>query len=270
MGKKVGDGMKRSVIDIDYNSYPQEIAEWLKDATLYDSSSSPEARVIFVEREQGFFVKEAPKGRLEKEASLAKFFESKGLTLKVLLYRTIGEKDYLVSERVPGEDATFSAYLEQPKKLCEVLADCMRTLHETSAVGCPVQDRMKDYFATVDERYHRGMFDPSLYGDNVGFKSAEEAFQTVQEYKSLFQSDTLIHGDFCLPNVMLDDFRFSGFIDLGNGGVGDRHVDLFWCAWSLWYNLKTDKYTNRLFDAYGRDRINTDVLRAVYAAEAFG
>ena len=59
MGKKVGDGMKRSAINIDYNSYPQEIAEWLKDAKLYDSSCSPEARVIFVEREQGFFVKEA-------------------------------------------------------------------------------------------------------------------------------------------------------------------------------------------------------------------
>ncbi len=38
-----------------------------------------------------------------------------------------------------------------------------------------------------------------------------------------------------------------GFIDLGNGGVGDRHIDLFWGAWTLFYNLKTDRHTERFF-----------------------
>ncbi len=266
----MGDSVKRTLVSVDYEAYPKEIGDILKGASVYDSSSSRAARVLFVERDRGYFVKEAKSGALQKEAELAKFFAGLHLTSKVLLYRTEGEKDYLITERVQGEDATFAAYLEKPEKLCEVLAESMRMLHSADIRNCPVPDRMKDYLATVDEGYHTGRFDTSIYGDNKVFKTAKEAWQTVQEYKNLFHSDTLIHGDFCLPNVIFDNFGFSGFIDLGNGGVGDRHVDLFWCAWSLWYNLKTDKYTDRLFDAYGRDKINKDVLRAVYAAEAFG
>lgn len=262
--------MKRSEIQVDYDAYPREIGDFMKGAKLFDSSCSPTARVILIDREQGYFLKEAEKGALYQEALLAKFFASRRLTAKVLSYQTVGEKDYLLTERVCGEDATFSAYLKEPKRLCEVLAESMRMLHDAQIQGCPVQNRMQEYFATVEERYHKGMFDPSIYGKSNGFKTPEDAFRTVWEYKHLFESNTLIHGDFCLPNIMLDDFKFSGFIDLGNGGVGDRHIDLFWCVWSLWYNLKTDRYTDYFLDAYGKEKVKKDILRAVYAAEAFG
>jgi kanamycin kinase len=69
---------------------------------------------------------------------------------------------------------------------------------------------------------------------------------------------------------MLNDWRFSGFIDLGQAGVGDRHIDLFWGAWTLWFNLKTDEYRERFYDAYGRDRVDPDLIRTVAAAEVFG
>ena len=69
---------------------------------------------------------------------------------------------------------------------------------------------------------------------------------------------------------MLVDWRLSGFIDLGAGGVADRHIDLFWGAWTLGFNLGTDKYRARFFDAYGRDKIDPDKIRVVAAAEVFG
>jgi kanamycin kinase len=84
------------------------------------------------------------------------------------------------------------------------------------------------------------------------------------------KADTLIHGDYCLPNVLLDGWRFSGFIDLGNSGVADRHIDLFWGAWTLGFNLHTDAYRGRFFDAYGRDKVDEDLIRVVAAAEVFG
>ena len=88
--------------------------------------------------------------------------------------------------------------------------------------------------------------------------------------KHLLKCDVLLHGDYCLPNVMLDDWTFAGFIDLGNGGVGDRHIDLFWGIWSLEFNLKTNQYRERFLDAYGRDRVDEHMLRVVAAAEVFG
>ena len=99
---------------------------------------------------------------------------------------------------------------------------------------------------------------------------AEEAWGVLSESKHLLKADTLIHGDYCLPNVLLDGWKFSGFIDLGNSGVADRHIDLFWGAWTLGFNLHTDMYRGRFFDAYGRDRVDEDLIRVVAAAEVFG
>ena len=72
------------------------------------------------------------------------------------------------------------------------------------------------------------------------------------------------------PNVILDDWRFSGFVDLDCAGVGDRHVDVYWALWTLWFNLHTDAYGDRLLDAYGRDLIDMETLRLVAACEVFG
>ena len=83
------------------------------------------------------------------------------------------------------------------------------------------------------------------------------------------RTDALLHGDYCLPNVILDDWRFSGFIDLDHAGLSDRHIDVFWGAWTLWFNLHTSAYCSRFLDAYGRDVIDEGKLAAIAAMECF-
>ena len=73
-----------------------------------------------------------------------------------------------------------------------------------------------------------------------------------------------------MPNVILDDFKFSGFIDLGNSGVGDKHIDIFWAIWTLEFNLKTNKYRERFINAYGREDIDLDILKLISVIETFG
>ena len=122
---------------------------------------------------------------------------------------------------------------------------------------------------TIKENFHLGHYDGSLFPDNWGYSSAQQAYEKICEVAPLLQADTLLHGDYCLPNIILKDGIFSGFIDLGNGGLGDRHIDLFWGLWSLSFNLKTDKWTDRFLDAYGRDSIQPELLEAIGAFEVF-
>jgi kanamycin kinase len=87
------------------------------------------------------------------------------------------------------------------------------------------------------------------------------------EGHNILKCDTLIHGDFCLPNVIFDKGKFSAFIDLGGAGVGDRHIDIFWLIWSLNYNLGTNKYADYVLDLYGRDKIDENILKFVAEVE---
>ncbi len=262
--------MKRTKIQALVAEPPRELFTFLADATLYDSSCSPEANVYFIDKDQGYYLKTAPARTLSGEAQMTAYFHQKGLGPEVLFYRCDGERDWLLCERVLGEDCTHAQYLEDPKRLCVLLAERLRALHELPACDCPIPNRTATYLRTVEENRKKGHFDLSLFPKDTGFASADSAYEVFLQGKDALRADVLLHGDYCLPNIMLDNWRFSGFIDLGNGGVGDRHIDLFWGAWTLRFNLDTDAYRARFLDAYGRDKVEEELLRVVAAAEIFG
>ncbi len=99
--------------------------------------------------------------------------------------------------------------------------------------------------------------------------TATDAYRIAAEAAGELRTDALLHGDYCLPNVILDDWRFSGFIDFDHAGLSDRHIDVFWGAWTLWFNLHTSAYCSRFLDAYGRDVIDEGKLAAIAAMECF-
>lgn len=260
--------MERKPVVIDPEQFPAALRDVLTSANLYDSSCSPDARVWFIDRDEGFYLKTSKRGSLEKEAKLTAYFHQKGLSAEVLAYEQ-AESDWLLTRTVPGEDCLFKPYLDDPKRLCDTTAQLLRQLHETDYSNCPVSDCTAEYIAAVIENHRLEKWDNSLFPDNWGYRSAEEAWSVVQEFSGALKADTLLHGDYCLPNIILDNWKFSGFIDLGGGGVGDRHIDLFWGCWSLNFNLKTDAWCDRFLDVYGRDGFDPQILSAIGAFEVF-
>ena len=59
------------------------------------------------------------------------------------------------------------------------------------------------------------------------------------------------HGDACAPNTLIgDDGRWSGHVDLGALGVGDRWADIAIATWSTQWNYGPG-WERALLDAYG-------------------
>lgn len=259
--------MERKETKIVLSDFPEVFHPLLEDCPVFDSSCSPQARVWYLPREGGLYLKSAACGSLRREAAMTAFLHGKGMAAEVLAYES-GEKDWLLTRAVPGEDCTFGRYLENPGRLSEILGERLRFLHELPTEGCPISDHTARYLQTAEENRSKGLFDPFYYpGGDI---TAEKAWEIVRETAPQLKSDVILHGDYCLPNVMLDDWQFSGFIDLDHGGIGDRHIDLYWGCWSLGFNLKTDRFRDRFLDAYGREKINEALLAAVGAFEVFG
>lgn len=261
--------MKKTLLDHIPDQMPQDIRRFICGANIYDSSCSSEATVYFIAKGNGCYLKHAGKGMLEKESKMTQYFYSKGFGAEVLNYIS-DDSDWLVTSAVIGEDGVHEEYLRNPKRLCDTLAQELRKLHDTDFSDCPVPDRTTEYLAGAEKNYRTGNYDESHFPDNFGYRSAKEAYDVLTAGKGALQSKVLLHGDYCLPNIILNNWKLSGFIDVGNGGVGDRHIDLFWGVWSLGFNLKTNRYHERFLDAYGRDKADESILKIVAAAEVFG
>lgn len=263
------NSMKLKPIEININNYPDSIKSILENAKLYDSSCSSEASVIFADKDSGYFIKSSAKGALKDEALMTEYFNSLKLSARVIEYISL-DKDYLVTEKIAGEDSVSDKYLANPTKLCDTLAENLSFLHSIDFKDCPIKNHTERYLARAEANYLSGNYDKSMFPDSFGYHSADEARNVILAHSNLLKNDTLLHGDYCLPNILLNDWKLSGFIDVCSGGVGDKHVDIFWAIWTLYYNFKTDKYTKRLIDAYGRDKIEKDALRLIAAIEVFG
>ncbi|MDE5990733.1 MAG: aminoglycoside 3'-phosphotransferase [Clostridia bacterium] len=260
--------MELKPIKVNLDDYPTTLRPYLEDANLYDSSCSADAKVLFSDKDEGYYIKISQAGTLQTEAMMTNYFHSLDLSPKVSEYLSI-DKDFLVTNKVIGNDCIHSKYLEQPEKLCDTLAESLRLLHSMSYSNCPVKNRTANYLDAAQKNYIAGVCDKTLL-KQCGFKSPDEAWDFVKTNRSLLKTDTLAHGDYCLPNVIFYNWKLSGLIDVGFGGVSDRHVDIFWGIWSLYHNLKTNAFTNRFIDAYGRTLVDDEVLRLIASIEIFG
>ena len=253
----------------DLSRIPEIFHPILTGCPVFDSSCSKTARVCYLDRDGGLFLKSAAPGTLKLEGEMDAFFHSLGLGPEVLAYHS-AESDWLLTRKVPGEDCLDKRYTDDPRRLAEITAWMLRDLHSHSGAGCPQPDHTAAYLARARENYRSGNYDTSLFPDNWGYATPEEAWDVIEKNGHLLKSGTLLHGDYCLPNIMLNNWQPSGFIDVGGGGMGDRHVDLFWGIWSLNFNLKTDRFTDRFLDAYGREDVEPEMFRLVAACEVFG
>ncbi len=265
--------MNRTPITVIPEEYPIEYRSLLRGTEIFDSSCSPLARVLYIEKEGGIFIKRAAAGALSREAAMTRYFHSLGLAVPVLDHRTQGEYDYLVTVRAKGEDATHPNHLAQPERLCDLLSATLRALHDTSVVACPVSDHTAIYLETAKQNAAAGMFDPSYLANDAlrrSIQSAADAYAIAAREGKHLERDTLLHGDYCLPNVILDDWRVSALIDLDHAGLGDRHVDLFWGAWTLCFNLGHDGLRDRFYDGYGRELIDQERIELISIIETLG
>lgn len=247
--------MERIESNININEFPIELRDYLKGAKTYDSSCSNEARTIYIEGSSQLFLKSAKLNSMKREYENTNFLNLKFVAPKALEYINYEGKDYLLTERIHGEDGISGKHMENPEKLAKVFGESLRMLHSMSTDGCPNKNRTAEIIEEARNNVANGGGD--LEQLRISFNlSIEEALDEMEKLVGCEVDDVIIHGDYCLPNIIMNNFKFTGFIDLGYGGVGDRHWDIYWGVWTLKFNFGTDEYKDIFLEAYGLEHIN--------------
>lgn len=230
--------MRKTEVSFDLESLPPLFKNYLVNSKIYDSSCSESAKTFYVDGKEATYLKISKAGSLERESKMSSFLNNLEVAPKVIAYETKFGKDFLLTEAIRGEDGISEHHLQNPQKLAIAFGEYLRMLHELPISGCPYNNRTAEMVSKANENKvdHELIYQLTLHD----------------------VSDVIIHGDYCLPNIIMDNFSFRGFIDLGYGGIGDRHYDIYWGLWTLKYNLKTDRFNGLFLDAYGRKVIDDE------------
>ena len=84
------------------------------------------------------------------------------------------------------------------------------------------------------------------------------------------ESAVLVHGDACAPNTLIsNEGTWTGNVDFGDLGVGDKWADLAIASLSLDWNFG-EGHQGEFFDAYGveRDEGSIEYYRALWDLES--
>ena len=149
------------------------------------------------------------------------------------------EKNYLMMSKLSGKMSCDEEYMRQPEVLAEALAKGLKMLWNVDISDCPYSSNLDEKLRMAKYNVENGLVDvenvePDTFGPE-GFENPQALLDWLvanrPEEELVFS-----HGDYCLPNVFLQDGKVCGFLDLGKAGVADKYQDISLCYRSFLHN----------------------------------
>jgi len=192
---------------------------------------------------------------MEEQVQLMQWLEDKLPVPKVLAYEVVDGKSYLLMSKIDGEMSCDTFYLENPQVLTEALAKGLQMIWKVDVCDCP---RIRDLDVILKEarwQVENNLVDldnvePTTFGEG-GFESPKHLLEWLENNRPSIEP-VFSHGDYCLPNVFLDNGQIKGFIDLDRAGVGDKWNDIALCYRSLHHNY-SGTYGGKVYEDFNPD-----------------
>jgi len=224
------------------------------DAAVYKISGAQGLGAAYLKVQLGEGVE------LRREREVLSWLKGKLPVPEVLGYEENDGRKYLLLSEVFGHTAAEEHCLagKQAEKTVIVLARALRLIHSIDTSICPFPRNLEVVLCEARDRVRLGLVDTDDLEPENATRSPNEI---LDELVSSRPTEDLVftHGDYCLPNIILQGGALSGFIDLGRAGVADRYADIALAIRSLRHNLgaeASEQMVELFRKEYGLPQIN--------------
>ncbi len=159
---------------------------------------------------------------------------------------------YLLLTEVPGFITIDPDLPLSPEQITRALAKGMHIFHQLDISDCPFDHSLARRLPLVGQKLKQGIVDEAP-------EVLQPIFRNLQNNPPSNEGRVFTHGDYCLPNILLDPqtAAITGFIDLARAGICDPHQDIALCIRSLIYNFG-EEWVPLLIETYGKDQIDPE------------
>jgi len=180
---------------------------------------------------------------LERESTILKWIDGRTPTPKLHYYGVQDGNEYQLTSEVKGTP-TYQVQPNEREHAVKALGEALKMIHSLDPSGCPIDNRIDNRLRQLQE----GGVDTSHLNDKPD------------------ESLVFTHGDYCLPNIIMEERELSGVIDWDYAGLADPYADFASCVWSMGYNYGLEETAERwepyFFMVYGLE--DFDVGRLAY------
>ena len=175
----------------------------------------------------------------ENELQMLQWLKGKITVPDIIEHISECGNSYILMTRCKGHMSCAEQYMANPIKQAELLAGALHQLWSIPTTDCPCNWPLKRRLQQAAENVASGNVDvtnaqPETFGDKC-FKDPEELLYWLTVNKPE-ETVVISHGDFCLPNIFVNDNELTGLIDLGKAGTADKWQDIAVCYRSMQNN----------------------------------
>jgi aminoglycoside phosphotransferase len=159
-------------------------------------------------------------------------------------------RDWLLTAALPGVMAC-DPIGEDPGRVIEVLGETLQKIHSLPVSTCPFGSPAESGLADSRRRLAAGETWRCWHPFRKDWVSAADLLEELELDSPEAEAATVIHGDYCLPNVLMRDGQLTGILDAGHLGGGDPGFDIVSADGSGRRNLGEAWDLDRFLAAYG-------------------
>jgi aminoglycoside phosphotransferase len=235
-------------------SLPLNIAERIAGAAWRENTVGYSSVKVFrVEADAAFYLKindRASKFSLYEEKIRLEWLKNRLPVAEVVSFAADEKNEYLLTTEVAGVDASDDSLKNDITRVIEELTEGLRMIHALPVEDCPFDSRLERKIEAARERMRSGLVEENDFDEERLGRTPEDVFREMIENKPALEDLVFTHGDYCIPNVILENNGLSGFIDLAEAGVADRYQDLALLSRSVRDNFGA-QYEEKVFEFYG-------------------
>jgi len=192
----------------------------------------------------------ASKFSLLREKLRLEWLKNKLPVAEVLLFAEDAGSEYLLVSEVPGADASDDSLKNDIPQTIRQMTGGLKMIHALPTENCPFDARLDRKIEIARERMIKGLVEEEDFDEERLGRTAEDLFEELLATKPADEDLVFTHGDYCTPNIILENGNLSGFIDWAQAGVADRFQDIALLTRSVRYNFG-EEYEKSVFEIYG-------------------
>lgn len=211
------------------NNIPQKIKRHLNTCQLQEILTGRLGDQIwkYQDKEQNYLYLKFGSGvaakSLQQETDALVCLENKGIKIpRVLEFYHQNSQAFLLISQVDGV-ASHKVKDRSRHEVLKIVAEALRLLNMIKVKDSSKLNSLEKDLDEIKQYISMEVIDKEKFLQNNN-KSPEEVYDYLIRSKNKYDEKSFTHGDYCLPNVLIngDDF---GMIDFGDCGMGDKYKD---------------------------------------------